>query len=219
MSSVEDVRNLAPLPEGSAVLHDRPQVADDLIPLLSRTLDSEAWKKIDSVRFLEEARGFVVRMYSGKTYMLKLVDIDETDDSPIEQVEPSDDGYYFEVTQSSGNRFEVPWDDILYHCEPGYAYYKGSQNRDTDVDRGARIGRTVRELRTARGLNVSQLAESAGMKRPNVSRLEHGRHLPSLETLERLADALDMPVARLLARPGFTAEHAESAETRDQRLT
>jgi transcriptional regulator with XRE-family HTH domain len=38
------------------------------------------------------------------------------------------------------------------------------------------------------------------MKRPNLSRLEHGKHLPSLETLEQLADALEVPVAQLLVR-------------------
>ena len=37
------------------------------------------------------------------------------------------------------------------------------------------------------------------MKRPNLSRLEHGQHLPSLETLERVAAALAVPVAELVA--------------------
>jgi len=38
------------------------------------------------------------------------------------------------------------------------------------------------------------------MERPNLSRLEHGRHLPSLDTLERIAEALEVPIAALLAQ-------------------
>ena len=41
--------------------------------------------------------------------------------------------------------------------------------------------------------------KSAGMKRPNLSRLEHGRNQPSLETLERIAESLGMAVAELVA--------------------
>ena len=37
-----------------------------------------------------------------------------------------------------------------------------------------------------------------GLKVPNLSRLENGRHLPSLETLEKVADAFGMPVAALV---------------------
>ena len=38
------------------------------------------------------------------------------------------------------------------------------------------------------------------MKRPNLSRLEHGRHQPSLEKLELVAEALEVSVAELVAK-------------------
>jgi transcriptional regulator with XRE-family HTH domain len=37
------------------------------------------------------------------------------------------------------------------------------------------------------------------MRRPNLARVESGRHRPSLDTLERLARALGVPVVSLLA--------------------
>ncbi|MBI4218826.1 MAG: helix-turn-helix transcriptional regulator, partial [Chloroflexi bacterium] len=39
----------------------------------------------------------------------------------------------------------------------------------------------------------------AGMHRPNLSRLEAGRHEPSLDILEKVANALGVPVADLVA--------------------
>ncbi|MGB7726258.1 MAG: helix-turn-helix transcriptional regulator, partial [Dehalococcoidales bacterium] len=61
-------------------------------------------------------------------------------------------------------------------------------------------GERVRELREAKGLSISDLAIKAGMKRPNLSRLEHGRHQPSLETLERIAESLGISVAQLVTK-------------------
>lgn len=37
------------------------------------------------------------------------------------------------------------------------------------------------------------------MARPNLSRLAHGKHVPSLGTLERIAKALRVPVVELVA--------------------
>lgn len=46
---------------------------------------------------------------------------------------------------------------------------------------------------------ITALAQAAGMERPNLSRLEHGKHVPSLDTLERVAKALRVPVVKLVA--------------------
>jgi len=37
------------------------------------------------------------------------------------------------------------------------------------------------------------------VERPNLSRLEHAKHVPSLDTLERIADAPGVPVVALVA--------------------
>jgi transcriptional regulator with XRE-family HTH domain len=46
--------------------------------------------------------------------------------------------------------------------------------------------------RAQRGLSQAQLARQIGMRQPHVARLEAGDHEPSLATLARLADALDL---------------------------
>ncbi|TMI73181.1 MAG: helix-turn-helix transcriptional regulator [Bacillati bacterium ANGP1] len=60
------------------------------------------------------------------------------------------------------------------------------------------IGWRVRELRQRKGLTTYELAKRSGILRPNISRIESGRHVPSVETLDRLARALGVSPADLL---------------------
>ncbi len=61
------------------------------------------------------------------------------------------------------------------------------------------LGRNVREIRKQRGLSQEQLALDADMKRSYVSDLERGTRNPSLKAVGRLADALNVEAALLLA--------------------
>ena len=63
------------------------------------------------------------------------------------------------------------------------------------------FGRNVRELRRQKGVSQEELAHEAGMKRSYVSDVERGTRNPSVRALGRLATALDVPPARLLASP------------------
>jgi DNA-binding XRE family transcriptional regulator len=67
-----------------------------------------------------------------------------------------------------------------------------------DLD-GPRLGARVRALRLAAGLTQAELARRTGIHRPNIARVEAGRHTPSLETLARLAAAIGVPTTRVLA--------------------
>lgn len=60
------------------------------------------------------------------------------------------------------------------------------------------IGQAVRELRHKAGLRQEDLAKKAGIARPNIARIERGAHEPSTRTLRRVAEALGVPLARLL---------------------
>jgi transcriptional regulator with XRE-family HTH domain len=64
----------------------------------------------------------------------------------------------------------------------------------------------MRLLRTARGLSQERLAVDAGVARGWVSQLERQKGNSSLDLLDRLAAALGVPVAALLAEPEPGAE-------------
>lgn len=55
----------------------------------------------------------------------------------------------------------------------------------------------VRKHREARGWTQAELAEAAGLSTIGVRQLESGKRNPSLETIGRIADALDITVDEL----------------------
>ncbi len=59
------------------------------------------------------------------------------------------------------------------------------------------VGRRIREFREAAGWNQSQLAEKAGLTQSHISRLENAEHSATNFTLEKIAKALGVPIARL----------------------
>lgn len=153
---------------------------------------------LERVEYVDSIKAFLVWMGTRKTYLLHLRVLPEADSSPVARVRIARGRHYFRVRQASGNTFDVPWDAVLYHCEPEYAYFRGREAGKANKDRAQRIGQRVRALRRSKGMTLARLAELAGMRRPNVSRLELGQHTPSLETLERIASALEVPVVGLV---------------------
>jgi transcriptional regulator with XRE-family HTH domain len=60
------------------------------------------------------------------------------------------------------------------------------------------MAKRLKKLREANGMSQATLAEKAKISRGYLVRLEAGQQDPTLGTLERLAKALGVPVARLL---------------------
>lgn len=54
------------------------------------------------------------------------------------------------------------------------------------------VVKTIISHRLKRGWSQSQLAEAIGSRQPVISRLERGEGNPSLHTLKRIAEALDL---------------------------
>src|SRR4051794_41139350 len=66
-------------------------------------------------------------------------------------------------------------------------------------DLAVRVPREVRAQREARGLSLSATAARAGLSKTILATIESGAGNPSLETLWRIAGALDITVGTLLA--------------------
>src|ERR1051326_2932902 len=61
----------------------------------------------------------------------------------------------------------------------------------------AALGRRIRSARTRRGLSAAELANLAGVSKSLVSQIERGIAAPSIDTVRRLASALELPVFSL----------------------
>lgn len=77
-----------------------------------------------------------------------------------------------------------PWSDLKRRrgAEGTEAYERSA--------RAQRIGRALAELRQGAGLSQAVVADRMGIKQPNVARIERGSVEPTIDTLERYAEAV-----------------------------
>ncbi|HOI16814.1 MAG TPA: helix-turn-helix transcriptional regulator [Geobacteraceae bacterium] len=56
------------------------------------------------------------------------------------------------------------------------------------------LGARIREIRKARGFTQEQLAEMIDVEQKHVSRIESGKNFPTINRLEKIAAALNVPL-------------------------
>lgn len=108
----------------------------------------------------------------------------------------------FKVFLQSGKKIYVPCCLVRHHCDSSYEYYKHSKKSIEAEKRAKKVGLRVKRIRLERGWTQAELAKKTKIKRENISRMESCKHSPSLDTLEKIADAFKIPLANLVADPG-----------------
>lgn len=65
----------------------------------------------------------------------------------------------------------------------------------------AEVGPRLQRLRTQRGVTLAALAQSTGISKSTLSRLESGQRRPSLELLLPIAQAHQVPLDEVVGAP------------------
>jgi len=65
----------------------------------------------------------------------------------------------------------------------------------TDIEQ--RFGKKLREIRNSKNLSQEALSKKAGLDRTYVGKIERGEKSPSLHTIEKLANILDVEIFEL----------------------
>ena len=73
----------------------------------------------------------------------------------------------------------------------------------------ARVAQLLREEREKRGLSMTVLGVRAGLSQQMISYVERGMRNPSLDTLIRVTDAMEVDLAELIARARVTASKSK----------
>ncbi len=81
------------------------------------------------------------------------------------------------------------------------------------TDKTMKIGTTIRGYRLQKGLSQGDVEKRTGLLRCYLSRVENGHTVPSLDTLAKIAQALDLPLAQ------FFAEDSLGREINTQKLS
>ncbi|HZT72772.1 MAG TPA: helix-turn-helix transcriptional regulator [Terriglobales bacterium] len=75
-------------------------------------------------------------------------------------------------------------------------------------NRIGKIGERIRDFRLQRGLSQGDIEQRTGLLRCYLSRVENGHTTPSLQTLNKIARALEMPLANFFAEPAGSGDGA-----------
>lgn len=127
----------------------------------------------------------------------------DDDGGDVGAITISEDASSAHIALASGKSFDVQAAQLVPPRVEGSPSSSGQLAAATQelalssID-GTKLGARVRELRLAAGLTQAELARRTGIHRPNIARVEAGRHTPSLETLARLAAAIGVPTASVL---------------------
>lgn len=164
-------------------------------------VQSAFWKgprglEIRAVRYDEEHDDFVIAFRAGREYRLPASVLEVP--TAVEGAELDEFKHGVVVHLSDGSETSFASDLVLYECEPAYRAAHRASGTEKKPDFGARI----RTLRLTAGLPAKGVAAAAGLAASNYARLEASRHQPRIETLVRVAKALGVPLADLVALPG-----------------
>lgn len=84
------------------------------------------------------------------------------------------------------------------------------------------IGDKLKELRESKKLSQGDIEKRTGLLRCYISRVENGHTVPSVDTLEEMARALEVPMYRLFTddahvkKPNIPVSNGEPAQNREQ---
>ncbi len=68
------------------------------------------------------------------------------------------------------------------------------------------IGGTIRDFRLQKGMSQGDIEKRTGLLRCYLSRVENGHTVPSLETLQKIAGALDLQLSQFFAEDQVAKE-------------
>ena len=123
-----------------------------------------------------------------------LVQIAKSERGVAEEVSKADlidtlDRYYSLLEQIDLNTYSTKKDQGFW-----IGYYKARAKGSMLVTR-QRIGQRIRELREAKGLSQRDLEDRTGLTHNDICRIENGNYNVSLDTLTKIATALDAEVS------------------------
>lgn len=159
----------------------------------AKTLDT---RKLEAVEFDGGSRELRVRFDDGCLAAVAVTAFDGFPTKPVKAVSMDRFRHGIEFTFADGSSTDVAADLITWLTNEDYAR---SYPRDEEL--GPRIGSNVARLRKQQNITQLELAAEADLQPPNLSRLEAGKHVPTLDVLLRIARALKVSLPSLLSSP------------------
>jgi DNA-binding XRE family transcriptional regulator len=154
----------------------------------------DAHKMMTEVQVDERRRVLKVKFADGAQGEVPLKDLKKHEKLDLERIELDSPYVLWIGVRGEEEPMGVPWDFVRMYCDSEYLeQVRQRQQRDCRT-----LAHNLKLLRTQRGWTQEELARRSGVSRVTISRIENeDEPFPRLETLEKLADALDISLAEL----------------------
>jgi DNA-binding XRE family transcriptional regulator len=168
---------------------------------LARRLDRDRARRFEYLAVSPRPSELLAILADGTALLIARPLSDEDDGSDVSSIALGAAAESAVVALASGRELSLraPSFGASHSARPSAPPINGNGNHSAVAIDGVRLGARLRELRVAAGLTQAELARRTGIHRPNIARVEAGRHTPSLETLARLASAIGVPTTTVLA--------------------
>jgi transcriptional regulator with XRE-family HTH domain len=80
-----------------------------------------------------------------------------------------------------------------------YVYYPSNFRESQSKADRMNIGETIRTYRLQKGMSQGDIEKRTGLLRCYLSRVENGHTIPSLDTLSKIAGAMELPLGQFFA--------------------
>lgn len=177
----------------SGMVTRRPEDVSRIVATLARRADASRARRFEYLTVSPRGGELLAIFSDGNAVLVNRERLDGDDGTRVEAIALEDDATRAVLSLSSGKEMELTTAVVAQKS----LQQRRVEGANGSVD-GVRLGQRVRELRLAAGLTQAELARRTGIHRPNIARVEAGRHTPSLETLARLANAIGVPTTAVL---------------------
>src|SRR5499427_320663 len=94
-----------------------------------------------------------------------------------------------------------------FSCQPSHKWLLCSQLQPLQTQgntTGMNIGQTIRNYRLQKGMSQGDIEKRTGLLRCYLSRVENGHTIPSLDTLSKIAGAMELPLSQFFSDPNHS---------------
>lgn len=169
---------------------------DEIIQALSRRLEPRRASRFEYVTVDPNGPDVLAIVGTSQTVLVPRPLTKADDGTPISNITLNSDATCALIELKSGRMIELRPSDLP--DRPGASPLRVNAEQRVDADPENHLGVRLKQLRVRHGLTQAEVARRSGIHRPNIARVEAGRHTPSLDTLRRLADAIGVSTSEIL---------------------
>lgn len=168
---------------------------------LRRRTDVTAARRFDYVTVAPDGDEILAITAAGHSQLLARPAKETDSGAAVVAIQFDEDARRAQVVLDDDATFAIDIEDATIRASSGDGAGTASGMDQTLPIDGVSLGKRMRQLRVAAGLTQAELARRTGIHRPNIARVEAGRHTPSLETVARIAQAIGVSPTKVLSGP------------------